>query len=88
MVSGKSVGCKETELLCLHCLPSLRTLCLRAKNTHLEGDTGAVQPMESGQREFKHQPLSQAGTLAWPTGRGCGKKLHRWKKMAVTKAGM
>lgn len=86
VVSGKSVGCEETELLCLHCLPSFRTLCLRAKNTHLEGDTGALQPMESGPRESQ----ALASIPGWhsgpgPQGGAMEKKLHKWKKMTVAR---
>lgn len=75
---------RRDRALCLHCLPSLRTLCLRAKNTHLEGNTGAVQPKGVTSVSFYPRLALWPG----PQGGAVEKKLHKWKKMTVAKAGM
>lgn len=73
-MSGKSVGCEETEPLCLtvflafgHCVSGQRTPTWKVTQVLF-----SLQRVAQG--SHKHELLSQAGTLAWPAGRGCGKE--------------
>lgn len=81
-MSGKSVGCEETELLCLRCLPSLRTL-----------SQGKEHPPGRAYGEWPKGVTALASIPGWhsglgPQGGAVEKKLRKWKKVTVSKAGM